>query len=117
MAEVHQACGLCAVVAGQSATAILHADDMAIVIASDQPKARVHLLLVPRKHVASIDGLSAEDNALWVHLLLLAQRMARAQGVDVEAEGYQIATSAGRHLSRFYPHLHVHLLSGTPLSL
>jgi diadenosine tetraphosphate (Ap4A) HIT family hydrolase len=67
--------------------------------------------------VASIDGLGAEDAALWAHLLLLAQRMARAQGIDIEADGYQLATSAGRHLNRLYPHLHIHLLSGTPLTL
>lgn len=117
MNEHHQVCSFCAIVDGDSSAEILHADDMAIVFASDQPKARVHLLLVPRKHVASIDGLGADDSALWIHLLMLAQRMARAQGIDVESEGYQIATSAGRHISRLYPHLHVHLMNGTPLTL
>ncbi len=75
--------------------------------------ARVHLLIVLRKHIASIDSVSSEDRELWWHLLDVVRHIAREGGIDIEREGYHLLANAGRHQQRAFPHLHIHLRSGT----
>ncbi|HVB14125.1 MAG TPA: HIT domain-containing protein [Candidatus Dormibacteraeota bacterium] len=77
-----------------------------------QKSSRVHVLIVPRLHVASIDHLGLEHRELWWHGLVSARRLARELGIDVDQEGYHLVANAGRHSARQFPHLHVHLASG-----
>jgi histidine triad (HIT) family protein len=111
------ACIFCDIIAGDRPASVVYRDDLVVAVASPEPKARVHLLLVPRRHMPSVDALTTDDRELWGHLLHVAQKLARQQGIDVDTEGYQLVTNAGRHASRQFPHLHVHLLSGTPCQI
>jgi histidine triad (HIT) family protein len=99
----------------QPAGRVVYADDLVLAVPSPEPQVRVHLLLVPRRHIRSVDALTEADQALWLRLLRVAQALARREGIDVDAEGYQLVTNAGRHATRAFPHLHLHLLSGASL--
>jgi histidine triad (HIT) family protein len=74
------------------------------------PQAPVHILVIPRKHVASLNEAGGEDGALLGAMMLAARRLAREKGVD--ASGYRIVvnTLAGAGQSVF--HIHLHLLGG-----
>ncbi|MBV9278656.1 MAG: HIT domain-containing protein [Chloroflexi bacterium] len=97
---------------GVSPVTFVYADEEIVAFHPHEPEARVHLLLVPRRHIASVDDLREADRELWWHLLRVAQELARREGIDVEGEGYHLVTNAGRHGSRQFPHLHLHLASG-----
>lgn len=73
-----------------------------------RPKAPVHLLIVPRKHIHSVDHIEREDTELMGKLILTAQKIARQQNL----EGYKLQINVGRAGGQLIDHLHLHLLSG-----
>jgi len=87
-------------------------DDRCIVIHDIQPKAPVHLLIIPRKPIARIAEASAADEALLGHLLLVAGDLARK--LDL-AKGFRIVINNGPDAGEAVPHLHVHLLAKRPM--
>lgn len=72
------------------------------------PKAPVHLLLIPKKHIHSIDHLEQEDKELMGSLILAAQKIARQKGL----EGYKLHFNVGRSAGQAIDHLHLHILAG-----
>ena len=87
-------------------------DDRCIVIHDIQPKAPVHLLIIPRKPIARVAEASAADEALLGHLLLVAGDLARK--LDL-AKGFRIVINNGPDAGEAVPHLHVHLLAKRPM--
>jgi len=82
------------------------------VIEPTEKGSQIHVLIVPRRHLASIDSLTPPDAGLWWHILEVAQRLARDLGMDMEGEGGHLVANAGRHSTRQFPHLHLHPASG-----
>jgi histidine triad (HIT) family protein len=107
-------CTFCRIINEMSRDRLLYDDEHLVAIACPEPRARVHLLLISRRHIRSVDELADADAPLWSRLILVAQRLARQEGIDVEGEGYQLVANGGRHATRDVPHLHLHLLSGAP---
>lgn len=105
-------CPFCGIVAGDVASEMVYSDDQVVVVVSAERLATVHLLLISRRHVPSVDALTTADRDLWWHMLEVAQRLARNQGIDVGREGYFLSTNAGRHDIREFPHLHLDIGSG-----
>lgn len=105
-------CLFCQVIAGTEPGNIVYRDDEVVAFTPPEQEARVHLILVPRSHIPSVDALRPEDADLWMHLLQVARRLAREHGIDVEREGYHLGTNAGRDSQREFPHLHIWLMSG-----
>jgi histidine triad (HIT) family protein len=87
-------------------------DDRCIVIHDIQPKAPVHLLIIPRKPIARVAEASAADEAILGHLLLVAGDLARK--LDL-AKGFRIVINNGPDAGEAVPHLHVHLLAKRPM--
>ena len=77
------------------------------------PQAPVHILVIPRRHVASTDALAAADRALVGEMILLAANLARREGVD--ATGYRLVLNCGEDGGQSVAHLHLHLLGGRKL--
>ena len=73
------------------------------------PKARVHLLLIPKKHIHSVDRVEPEDKELMGALILTAQKIAKQKALD----GYKLHFNVGRSGGQIVDHLHMHILSGT----
>lgn len=102
-------CIFCKIVAGEIPADIVHQDDEVIVFRDINPKADVHLLLVPRAHVASLDELTPEHDALVARMMRMLPQLAREQGLD---RGYRTIINTGPGGGQEVPHLHIHLLGG-----
>ena len=78
------------------------------------PRAPVHVLVIPKKPIATLEDLKPEDQALVGHLFLSLQRVARELGVA--ENGYRVVINCREHGGQEVAHLHLHLLGGRPLS-
>ena len=105
-------CLFCGIIDGKIPAKIVYQDDRAVVIVDIHPQAPVHLLVIPRKHINSLDESPAEDEALLGHLLLLAAQQARERGLP--SQGYRTVINTGAAAGQSVFHLHVHLLGGRP---
>jgi len=78
------------------------------------PQTPVHLLIVPKLHVAGLDALTEAHRELVGHLTLVAQRLAKEQGVA--SSGYRLVANCGPDAGQTVFHLHFHLLGGAPMA-
>jgi histidine triad (HIT) family protein len=74
------------------------------------PAATTHILIVPNRHIASLNDLVPEDENLGGHLLLVAAELARGEGIH--QPGYNLMVNTGLHAGQTVFHLHLHLRSG-----
>lgn len=92
---------------------IRYQDDDVTVFADINPRAKVHLLVVPTKAIASINDLTNDDALLVGKLVLTAKKM--AEDLGIAADGYRLIFNVGSHGGQAVPHIHLHLLGGEPL--
>ena len=107
-------CLFCKIIAGEIPGDFVHKDERCVVIRDINPQAPMHVLVVPREHLDSLDDASQRDEALLGHLLRVAAKIATDQGHGEAGYRTVINTGAGAWQSVF--HLHVHLLGGRSLS-
>ncbi len=88
---------------------IVHEDDLGLAFEDVAPQAPTHVLVIPKKEIASVDDLSEEDAALVGHLWLVIRSL--AQKLDLES-GYRVVVNCGRDGGQAVDHLHFHLLGG-----
>ncbi|MFN2370262.1 MAG: histidine triad nucleotide-binding protein [Candidatus Krumholzibacteriia bacterium] len=106
-------CLFCGIAAGEIPSTQVYADDEFLAFRDIDPKAPVHVLVIPRRHVAAVRDLGAEDQDLAGRLLLVAARVAAAEGLA--ERGYRLVVNCGDEGGQTVPHLHLHLLGGRPL--
>jgi histidine triad (HIT) family protein len=92
---------------------IIYEDDQVLAIRDIGPKAPVHILVIPKKDIARVSEAKPEDEPLLGHLLTVAAKIARQEGVD--DTGYRLVINKGRDAGESVSHLHLHLLGGRPL--
>ena len=107
-------CLFCAIATMKIPAKIVYEDAEILAFEDITPQAPVHLLIIPRKHLASLNDAADTDRDLLGAMLLTVGRLARERGID--ARGYRavVNTMAGAGQSVF--HIHVHLLGGRPFS-
>ena len=106
-------CLFCRIVAGEIPAQVVHEDDDLVAFRDINAQAPVHVLVIPREHIASLDTAGAEHAGLLGRLMLAARRIARDEGV---AEGgYRTVLNVGVEGGQKVPHVHLHLLGGRPL--
>ncbi|MCC6492606.1 MAG: histidine triad nucleotide-binding protein [Pirellulales bacterium] len=93
---------------------IVYEDDDCLAFRDISPQAPTHVLLIPKRPIASIDALSDEDAALAGRLFLVIRDLARQLGV-AEA-GYRVVVNTGSNGGQTVEHLHFHLLAGRPMT-
>lgn len=103
-------CLFCKMVSGDIKPDVVYEDDLVLVFRDIAPQAPVHVLLIPKKHVTSLDDAESGDAALLGHILLTAQRVARDLGVA--KDGFRLVTNCNRNGGQTVYHLHFHLLAG-----
>jgi len=91
----------------------LYRDEDIIAIRDIHPRARTHVLIIPRKPIASNDDVADEDAALIGRLFLVARDVARREGIA--GSGYRLIFNCREHGGQEVPHLHLHLVGGEPL--
>lgn len=102
----------CKIIAGDIPTEFVYHDEDVAVFADINPKAPVHLLIVPVRHYAGIADVSESDGKLLGHMLRIAHTIAGERGLD---QGYRLIINEGAHGNKIVPHLHMHLLGGKNL--
>jgi histidine triad (HIT) family protein len=103
-------CLFCQIIAGNRHADIVYRDDLMVVFKDISPHAPVHLLLVPRKHIRSVNDLSADDQSLVGALIMRARHVAKEAGVD--KSGYKLVLNVERGAGQVIFHLHMHLTGG-----
>lgn len=103
-------CLFCRIVEGRTETEFLFEDDTLVVFKDIHPHAPVHLLVVPKKHIRSVNDLEKQDGPIVGHLISVARDMAREQGID--RSGYKLLFNVESGGGQVLFHLHLHLLGG-----
>jgi histidine triad (HIT) family protein len=105
-------CLFCKIIAGTIPSKKAYEDDQAYAFADIDPKAPVHLLIVPKKHIPSLAEADADDTALLGHLHAVAKQLAAEHNLS---KGYRTVMNTGSDGGQTVFHLHVHLLGGRPM--
>jgi len=103
-------CIFCRIIAGQAPADFIHKNETLVVFKDIYPHAPVHLLIVPRRHIRSINDLQDSERGLVVEMILTGKTMAKAAGVA--ETGYKLLLSVDRGGGQVIFHLHLHLLGG-----
>jgi histidine triad (HIT) family protein len=103
-------CIFCQIAAGEKPAVLLHDDDQCLAFRDINPKAPVHFLVVPRKHISSLNENDHHDETLLGHLLNVAARVAKAQNID--GTGYRTVINTNAEAGQTVFHLHLHVLGG-----
>ncbi len=103
-------CLFCKIASGQTPTEILFEDDQLVVFKDINPAAPVHLLIVPKKHIRSINDITEDDLPIIGRMHWVAREMARRQ--EVSSSGYRLFTNVEKGGGQLIFHLHMHLIGG-----
>lgn len=106
-------CLFCRIAAGEIPAKIVYQDEDVVAFHDINPQAPLHVLVIPRKHIATINDLEADDAALVGKLFLTAKRIAAEAGYA--ASGYRVAMNCGADAGQTVFHIHLHLLAGRAL--
>ena len=107
-------CLFCNIVAGQIPCALVHQDDDLIAFSDINPQAPLHILIVPRRHIATINDLTPADDALIGSMFRVAAELATQHGFA--ERGYRTVFNCNREAGQSVFHVHVHLLAGRGLA-
>jgi len=103
-------CMFCRIVARESPADIVYEDDTVVAFRDIYPKAPVHLLIVPRRHLPSVMAMEPEDAETIGRCILAARKIGEATGFD--ARGYRLRVNCGPEGGQVVYHVHVHFLAG-----
>lgn len=92
---------------------VIYEDDLCLAFRDVSPQAPVHVLVIPKKEIASVDAMDDADAALLGHLWLVIRNLARELGIA--ESGYRVVTNCGAEGGQSVDHLHFHLLGGRQL--
>jgi histidine triad (HIT) family protein len=107
-------CIFCQIASGQIPADIIYQDQGIIAFRDIKPQAPVHLLLIPRRHIPSLNQLKEADLPVIGRMVAVANKLAKDEGVA--DKGYRLAINCGQEGGQLVPHLHMHLLGGRRLS-
>jgi histidine triad (HIT) family protein len=106
-------CVFCKIARKEIPAKLVHEDDDVVAFEDLNPQAPVHVLVVPRRHVPSLNELEAGDDALAGKLLRVAAGIARARGVA--EPGWRAVVNVGKEGGQVVFHVHLHVLGGRPM--
>ncbi len=106
-------CLFCGIVEGKFKASFVYQDERAVAFRDLHPQAPTHVLIVPRKHIASLGEAGKEDAELLGHLQFVAGRLAREAGLT---SGFRLVTNSGKGAGQSVDHLHYHLLGGRAMA-
>jgi histidine triad (HIT) family protein len=110
---MEEECIFCNIVARKQHADILYETDQVIVINDILPKAPVHVLVIPKKHIATARDITAADAGLLADMFAAAYKVAEQKGLA--ERGYKLSVNVGREGGQVVFHLHMHMLGGKQL--
>ncbi len=106
-------CIFCKIAEKKIPSKIVHEDDKAVAFDDVNPQAPTHVLVIPKRHVASLAELNEADTGLLAHLMMTGSKVAKQKGIA--DGGYRIVVNTGRNGGQTVFHLHLHVLGGRPM--
>jgi len=107
-------CLFCAIAAKKMKAAVVAETDDLVAFRDIRPQAPTHVLVIPRKHIATLNDLAEEDGPLVGKMLLLAKKIARDENID--GPGYRTVFNVNAQAGQTVFHIHLHLLGGRSMS-
>jgi histidine triad (HIT) family protein len=107
-------CLFCRIIAGELPASQVFSDDSVVAIRDIAPQAPTHILLLSRKHIASVGEVGEKDRDLIGKMCAVGAVLAAREGIA--ADGYRMVVNTGRNGGQTVDHLHVHLLGGRPMA-
>ena len=98
------------IIDGEIPASVVYEDDQCLAFHDVAPQAPIHILVIPKKEIASIEHITPEDKALIGHLFIVIQTIAREQGLA--EDGYRVICNCGKDGGQTVFHLHYHLMGG-----
>ena len=106
-------CLFCSIIKGDIPSKKIYEDELAYAFADINPQAPVHVLIVPKIHVASVDAINEENAAVVAHIFKKIPEIAKSQGLT---NGYRVISNVGDDGCQSVKHLHFHIIGGKKLS-
>ena len=105
-------CIFCSIIEGNIPSTKVYEDEQCVAFRDIAPQAPQHIVLIPRRHIASIDALTPDDAALAGHMMAVVPVIAASCGLS---RGYRVVTNVGEHGAQTVQHLHFHIIGGAQL--
>ena len=105
-------CIFCKIVAGEIPSTKVYEDETVLAFRDIAPMAPTHVLVIPKVHIPSVDGVTAENSAVVAHIFEVIPQIAKAEGLE---KGYRVISNCGPDAGQTVFHLHFHVLAGGPL--
>ena len=106
-------CLFCAIINGDIPSKKVYEDDSCYAFFDINPQARVHCLVVPKAHIASVDAVDESNAAQVAHIFSVIPKIAKELGLE---NGYRVVTNIGEDGCQSVKHLHFHIVGGRKLS-
>ena len=106
-------CLFCKIIKGEIPSSKVYEDEYVYGFKDIEPVAPVHILIVPKKHISSLNEISEEDEVLLGKIFLGIKKIAKKLGV--EEKGYRVINNCGKDAGQTVMHLHFHLIAGTKM--
>ena len=106
-------CLFCKIVNGIIPSTKVYEDETVLAFRDIAPQAPTHILVIPKVHIPSVDGVSAENSAVVAHIFTVIPQIAKAEGLT---GGYRVVSNCGADAGQTVPHLHFHILGGKTLN-
>lgn len=101
------------ILVGEISSEIIYEDDFVFAINDINPVARIHMLVIPKKRIDTLNQMNEEDTALLGHMILIAKNLAKEQKID--DTGYRILINTNSDAGQTIYHIHLHLIGGEEL--
>ena len=107
-------CIFCKIIAGDIPSTKVYEDDLCYAFRDIAPQAPTHILVVPKAHIDSCNGITAENSAVGAHIFEVIPQIAKAENLE---GGYRVVSNCGADAGQTVFHLHFHILGGKTLAL
>ncbi len=107
-------CLFCKIISGEIPSSKVYEDEYVYAFRDIQPQAPVHILVIPKSHIPSVDGVNAENSQVVAHIFEVIPQIAKAEGLT---GGYRVVSNCGDDAGQTVHHLHFHILGGKALNL
>jgi len=102
-------CIFCKIVSGEIPSAKVYEDDKVVAFNDLEPQAPVHVLIIPKQHIASMAEIDERNSAVVAHIFEVAAIIAKEKGLD---DGFRVVSNCGESAGQSVKHLHFHLMGG-----
>ena len=107
-------CIFCKIVNGEIPSKKAYEDDKVLAFFDIQPQAPVHIVVIPKEHIESMNGITDSNSQLVAHIFEVIPKIAKENGLD---GGYRVVSNCGANAGQTVFHIHFHILGGDKLSV